>query len=67
MAAAANEPKIKAITVAKVAVSKDKKIASLTPGFDAALVHHIVVNPVGGQLKDLFLLNELMTTNMSGT
>jgi len=31
------------------------------------LLHHMVVKPVGGQLKDLFLLNELITTNMSGT
>jgi hypothetical protein len=67
MAAAASEPKINAITVAKVAVSTDKMIASLTPGFVAALVHHMVVKPVGGQLNDLFLLNELITTNIKGT
>jgi hypothetical protein len=52
--------------VAKVAVRTDKRIASLTPGFEAAFVHHMVVNPVGGQLKDLFLLKELMTTNIKG-
>jgi hypothetical protein len=48
-------------------VRKDRKIASLTPGFDAALLHHMVVKPVGGQLNDLFLLNELITTKISGT
>jgi hypothetical protein len=67
MAAAANDPKIKAMMVAKVAVSTDNKIASLTPGLDAAFVHQVVVKPVGGQLKDLFLLNELITTNIKGT
>jgi hypothetical protein len=53
--------------VAKDAVKTDSRIASFTPELDAAFVHHIVVNPVGGQLKDLFLLKELITTNINGT
>ncbi len=67
IAAAAKEPKIRAIIVASVAVKTDNRIASFTPELDAALAHHIVVNPVGGQLKDLFLLKELITTSINGT
>ena len=67
IAAAANEPKIKAMMVANEAVNTDKRIASFTPELDAAFDHHIVVKPVGGQLKDLFLLNELITTSINGT
>jgi hypothetical protein len=66
MAAAAKDPKISAIAVAKIAVTTERNTASLIPSLAAALLHHSVVNPVGGQAKDLLVLKEFMTTRSKG-
>jgi hypothetical protein len=67
MAAAANEPRINAIKVAKSATTALLVIASLTPSLTAALLHQEVVKPVGGQANEVLALNELITTRISGT
>ena len=67
IAAAAREPKISAITVAKRATTALRATASLTPSFTNALDHQVVVKPVGGQANEVFLLKELITTSTSGT
>jgi len=66
IAAAASEPKTRAIEVAIRAVTTERNTASLIPSFAAAFVHHSVVKPVGGQANDLFVLNELITTRTKG-
>ena len=66
IAAAAKDPKTSAIAVAHIAVITERITASLMPSFAAALLHHSVVNPVGGQANDLFVLNELITTRTNG-
>lgn len=67
MAAAASEPKISAIAVAKRATTALLATASLTPSLTKALDHQVVVKPVGGQANEVFLLKELITTNSNGT
>ena len=67
IAAAAKDPKIKAITVAKSATTALRVIASRTPSLTAAFDHHVVVKPVGGQANEVFSLKELITTKSNGT
>jgi hypothetical protein len=66
IAAAASDPKIKAMEVAISAVKNERITASRIPSLTAALLHHSVVNPVGGQAKDLLVLKEFMTTKRRG-
>jgi hypothetical protein len=67
IAAAAKDPKIKAITVAKSATTALRVIAYRTPSLTAAFDHHVVVKPVGGQANEVFSLKELITTKSNGT
>ncbi|CAB4685360.1 unannotated protein [freshwater metagenome] len=59
-------PSKSAITVADTPARMLQRIASRTPVFSSALAHHFVVNSLGGQLKVLLLLKELITTTVSG-
>jgi len=55
------------MAVAARATITEREIASRTPSLVAALLHHVVVKPVGGQAKEVFLLKELITTSVRGT
>jgi hypothetical protein len=59
-------PKIRAIAVATRPAITDQVIASRTPVLEMALLHHIVVNSLGGQLKVFDALNEFKTTIKRG-
>jgi hypothetical protein len=52
--------------VAISAVKKERITASLIPSLTAALLHHSVVKPVGGQANDLLVLKEFITTKSRG-
>jgi hypothetical protein len=55
-----------AIEVAIRAVITERMTASLIPSLVAALLHQIVVKPVGGQANDLLVLKEFITTRANG-
>ena len=50
-----------------LATQMDVRSASRTPSFSAALPHHSVVNPEGGHVRLLSVLNELMRMTPRGT
>ena len=55
-----------ATAVAALATRTDVRSASRTPSLSTARPHHSEVNPLGGQVSDRFVLNELMRMTMSG-
>ncbi len=59
-------PSTRATSVAAMATPTDVTSASRTPSFSTALPHHCVVKPLGGQVRLLSTLNELMRMTPSG-